>query len=160
VSSPYNNPRNTLRRWDIIEFIDLVKNYADLKLLVMIRNPINATFSCLRRGFTDNLFLQAKIIEDNYIFINSQLQTVEDQNLFRMLDYDAFFNDPNFYTEKLAGWLGLPAEDFQNESLLTKPRRISDIPEPIRLMLSEFFSDQRQSQWDWLYKHPNNFSNP
>lgn len=159
VSSPYSNPRDTLRRWDIIAFIELVKNYAELKLIVMIRNPISTTFSCLRRGFTDNPYLQAKIIEDNYIFINSQMQTVQDQNIYRILDYDAFFADPDSYAQKLAAWLGCSPDDFRNESLLNAPRRAADIPEPIGTILSEFFTAQRQAQWAWLYEHPNNFSN-
>ena len=159
VSSPYSNPRDTLRRWDIIEFVELVKNYAELKLIVLIRNPISATYSCLRRKFTDNPYLQAKMIEDNYIFINSQMQTIKDNNIYRILDYDSFFDDPNSYTQKLANWLGVSSDELKSEALLNKPRRVADIPEPLRTMLSDFFTPQRQSQWAWLYKHPNNLSN-
>ena len=158
-SHPYLNPRDTLRRWDIIDFVDIVSKHAKPRLLVLLRNPLNATFSCLRRGFTNNITLQAKIIEDNFICINSQLQTINDQRVFRILDYDDFFHDPKFYIERLSGWLKINEEVLDGREMIRKPKGIEDIPGDIREFLDQFFSDQRISQWSWLYQSKYNFSN-
>tara|TARA_B100000029_G_scaffold301281_1_gene294190 strand:+ start:48470 stop:49228 length:759 start_codon:yes stop_codon:yes gene_type:complete len=158
-SHPYSNPRDTLRRWDIIDFVNIVKEYSTPRLLILLRNPINATYSCIRREMTDNVYLQSKIIEDNFICINNQIQTIDDKSIYRILDYDHFFHDPKFFIKCLSDWLKIKEDDLDGINLLRKPRTENDIPTAIRKPLKNFFTDQRTSQWRWLYKCGNNFSN-
>lgn len=108
---------------------------------------------------TDNVYLQSKIIEDNFICINNQIQTIDDKSIYRILDYDHFFHDPNFFIKCLSDWLKIKEDDLDGINLLRKPRTENDIPTAIREPLKNFFTDQRTSQWSWLYKCDNNFSN-
>ena len=158
-SHPYSNPRNTLRRWDIIDFVEIVSEYSKPKLLILVRNPINATYSCIRRGMTNNVYLQAKIIEDNFNCINNQIQTFDNSSIYRILDYDHFFHDPMFFIKCLADWLEMQVDDLDGIKLLRKPKTIKDIPSKIKEPLENFFTKQRTSQWKFLYRSKNNFSN-
>jgi len=151
VSFPFNHPRNTLRRADIPDFIDLVPDQVDLKFLVLYRNPVSATYSGIRRGFTKNVYEQARIVEDNLIYIDKSL-SVCDQNLYRTLIFEDFLNEPHAYLKGLADWLGLDysllAQGIQN---LREPHAKDAIPKKISTVLTDFFSENRIRLWESLY---------
>jgi hypothetical protein len=151
VSFPFNHPRNPLRRADISDFIDLVSDQVDLKFLVLYRNPVSATYSGIRRGFTRNVYEQARIVEDNLIYIDKSL-SVYDQNLYRTLVFEDFLKDPHAYLEGLADWLDLDysllAQGVQN---LREPYALEAIPKKISTVLTDFFSENRIRMWESLY---------
>ena len=43
-------------------------------MLVIYRDPIAATYSAMKRNFTEYVAEQARIVEDNLIYINAHLQ--------------------------------------------------------------------------------------
>lgn len=151
MSFPFNNPRNTLRRPDIIELTDIIKDLMEYKLLVLYRNPILATYSGIRRGFTDNVRLQAKIVEDNLIYIASQMSTI-DKALYKVIDFDEFLVHPIAYVKPLAVWWDLDEEllikGLQN---IHKHTQIEEIPIETKKILTEFFTEARISQWKKFY---------
>ncbi len=151
VSFPFENPRNTLRRPDIIELTDIIKDIMEYKLLVLYRNPISATYSGIRRGFTDNVRLQAKIVEDNLIYIASQMSTI-DKGLYKVIDFDEFLANPTAYVKPLSAWWNLDEElltkGLQN---IYKPTQTEEIPIEIKNILDEFFTETRISQWKEFY---------
>ncbi len=151
VSFPFENPRNTLRRPDIIELTETIKDILEYKLLVLYRNPISATYSGIRRGFTDSVRLQAKIVEDNLIYIASQMSTI-DTNLYKVIDFDEFLANPNSYVKPLSAWWNLEeellAKGLQN---IHRPTQIEEIPADTKKMLDTFFTESRISQWKRFY---------
>lgn len=153
VSFPFENPRNTLRRPDVIELVDTIEDMLEYKLLVLYRNPISATYSGIRRGFTHNVRLQAKIVEDNLIYIASQVSTI-DTNLYKVIDFDEFLANPNAYVKPLAAWWDLDeellAKGLQN---IHEPTQVEEIPADIKKILDEFFTESRMSQWKAFYSN-------
>jgi len=147
MSFPYHQPRNAMRRPDIIDFVDMVEGQADLKILMLYRNPVTATYSGLRRGFTKNVYEQARIIEDNLVYINQSL-SVCGPDIFKILVFEDFLKAPKRYLPGLAAWLDLEeeilAKGIQN---LREPHAPAAIPEKISKVLSGFFSKYRQQLW-------------
>ncbi|NEQ45240.1 MAG: hypothetical protein F6K00_17435 [Leptolyngbya sp. SIOISBB] len=154
TSFPYDQPREALRRPDILEFHDLLNDIIEIKYLVMYRNPITATYSAVRRNFTDNIYLQAKIAESNYIYIERQLSQIS-PTYYRTLHFEDFLDDPQYYGQKLAAWWNLDYETIENSfPKLRKPAGFSGIPENSLHFLESFFNEKRLSQWkDFYYKH-------
>ncbi len=151
ASFPFNHPRDTLRRPDIIELTDTIKGMLEYKLLVLYRNPISATYSGIRRGFTDNVRLQAKIVEDNLIYIASQMNTI-DKDLYKVIDFDEFLTNPIAYVKPLAAWWDLNEELLINGlKNIHKPTQIEEIPIETKKILNEFFTEARISQWKEFY---------
>lgn len=151
VSFPFENPRNTLRRPDIIELTDIFKDLMEYRFLVLYRNPISATYSGLRRGFTDNVRLQAKIVEDNLIYIASQMSTI-DKDLYKVIDFDEFLANSTAYVKPLASWWNLDEELLINGlQNIYKPTQAEEIPVETKSILDEFFTEARISQWKKFY---------
>lgn len=151
MSFPFNQPRNAVCRPDILDFIDLISDLIELKFLVLYRDPIAATYSSLRRGFNKNVYEQARIVEDNLIYIDKSL-SVCGPHLYKTLIFEDFLKEPHAYLEGLASWLGvdhsLLAQGVQN---LREPHVLAAIPENIRTVLTDFFSENRIRLWESLY---------
>ena len=151
ASFPYDHPRNSLRRFDLLEFVDIVKNYAEIRLLVLYRNPISAAYSGYRRGFVKHPFLQAKIVEDNMIFLSSQLSLLP-KEIYRIFIFEEFLKNPFEHISPLAAWWGLD-EDLLRDGLgyLKKAIKIKQISAKIKHCLEDFFTKDRIKQWELLF---------
>jgi len=105
---------------------------------VLYRNPVSATFSGLRRGYTPNILEQAKIAEDNFIYIRSQMNP-GDKDAWRVLVFEEFMAEPQAFTTGWAEWWNLDeavlCEDLAN---LRRPVQGTDIPGPVRELLEGF----------------------
>jgi hypothetical protein len=150
ASFPYNQPRNTLRRFDILEIADILKDFCELKLLVLYRDPISTAYSGIRRGFVKHPYLQAQIVEDNLIFINAQLSQLS-QKLYKILNFEAFLEKPESHIKPLAQWWNLDELRLQEGiQYLKSPTKLGDIPVKIKQCLEDFFTSSRIQQWPIL----------
>jgi hypothetical protein len=155
ASFPYGQPRNTLRRPDILFLAETLQGWVDLRMLVLYRNPIAASYSGFRRGFTENLLLQAKIIEDNLIFLNAQLGQCP-KDIYKTLTFESFLANPRVYVEPLASWWQLDKQELGvGLEALRTPTSMDDIPKPDRDILETFFTLTRKQQWPLLYSEEN-----
>ena len=147
ASFPYGVKRDTLRRPDIIDMVEVLAEHIDIRPLVIHRDPISCTYSAVRREFTDNLLLQARYVEDNLIYIKQQLEATEIS--YRTLNYEDFVSDPSKYEEGLKKWWGLNDESFKQGLKQIRPGTTkSKIPSQTLSQLEEFFSPMRRRQWD------------
>ncbi|MCW6036488.1 hypothetical protein K4A83_09440 [Spirulina subsalsa FACHB-351] len=153
-SFPYEQPRATLRRPDIIEFSALMEDIQDcveVQYLILYRNPISATYSAIRRKFTDNIYLQAKIAESNFIYIERQFSTIPKDN-YRVIHFEEFLDQPEEHLRKLADWWRLDYKTVAPGLLkLRKPSGLSKVPEEDKEFLESFFNSQRIAQWEGFY---------
>ena len=151
TSFPFNHPRNTLRRPDILQLIETLDGLVEYKFLVLYRNPVSAAFSGLRRKFTDNTLLQAKIVEDNLIYIASQLSTVN-KDLYKVLNFEEFLEEPKSYVGQLASWWNLQKELLEKDlNNIYRPTQLKEIPSSTRETLEGFFTSMRVCQWQQFY---------
>lgn len=153
-SFPYEQPRAPLRRPDIIEFSELMEDFQDfieVQYLILYRNPISATYSAIRRKFTDNIYFQAKIAESNFLYIERQFSTIPKAN-YRIIHFEEFLSQPEKHLKKIADWWEL---DYRivapGLSKLRKPSGLSKIPEEDKEFLESFFNSQRIAQWKGFY---------
>lgn len=150
ASFPYNQPRNSLRRFDILELIDILKDFCEVRLLVLYRNPISTTYSSVRRGFVKHPYLQAQIIEDNLIFLNAQLSQIPPE-LFKILIFEDFLAQPESYIKPLSQWWSLNELKLQEGiEFLKSPTTLDEIPIKIKQCLNDFFTSSRINQWPLL----------
>jgi hypothetical protein len=150
ASFPYNQPRNALRRFDIIELIDVLKDFCEVRLLVLYRDPISTAYSGIRRGFVKHPYLQAQIVEDNFIFISSQLSQISPE-LYKILIFEDFLDHPESHIKLLSQWWGLDRIKLQEGiKYLKSPTPSDEIPVKIKQCLSNFFTPERINQWPLL----------
>lgn len=154
TSFPYEQPREPLRRPDIIEFSDIMEDFRDfieVQYLVLYRNPIAATYSAIRRDFTSNIYHQAKIAESNFIYIERQFTQIPKDH-YRVVHFEEFLKNPEDYSHKLIDWWGLdPSAVMQGVSNLIKPSGLSKIPKDAKSFLEDFFGERRIQQWQEFY---------
>ena len=150
VSFPYNQPRSAIRRPDIIDFVDLLNGEVDVRVLVLYRNPVSATYSSLRRGFTKNVYEQARIVEDNLIYIDRHLSLLGSDR-FRVLPFERFLATPLQYMQGLADWMETEVEFLQKGMVnLQSPHSLDDVPDRTRRILEDFFTPDRIKLWSAL----------
>ena len=150
MSFPYNHPRNAIRRPDIVDFVDLLEEEVDIKFLALYRNPVSATYSGLRRGFTGNVYEQARIVEDNLIYIDRNLSALG-PSWFRVLPFEKFLATPSHYIQGLANWIEVDIELLQKGiANLRSPYPLEDIPGKTQRTLTNFFAPTKTKLWDTL----------
>ncbi|ELS03747.1 TIGR03032 family protein [Xenococcus sp. PCC 7305] len=150
-SFPCYQPRQTLRRPDIIDFADIVSDLIEVKYLILYRNPVSATYSAIRRGFTDNIYLQAKIVESNLIYIDKQFSQLP-QTSYKVLHFEEFLDNPTLYSKKIADWWNLDRETVvQGLANFRQPFPYSQIPTKEKEILENFFTQKRINQWQNFY---------
>lgn len=152
ASFPFNHPRNSIRRPDLLEFDQQFNNDFDIRYLIIMRNPISMTNSALKRKFTVNPHLQCRIVEDNLLFIAAQMQAIGDEK-YRVIHFEDFLSRPTEYVEALSSWWWLDQSLLRNDlKNIRKPTQISEIPKETTTILSDFFSTQRNFQWDGFFR--------
>lgn len=130
------------------------QQFADLKILVIYRDPIAATYSALSRNFTNSVVEQSRIVEDNLLYIQNQLLRL-DRDFYYTLQYEDFIENPQKYAVPLANYLELPLEDIQ-----IGLKKVRKNPEKWRTGLKEdeieylvnFFDESRKSLWPIFYE--------
>ena len=152
ASFPFNNPRNPLRRPDLVEFDRLMGGIADCRYLVLYRDPVSMAASAMRRGFTDNPYLQCKILEDNLIYIAAQMGLLG-VDRYRTLCFEAFVADPERYADSLAGWWELDSDLLKSGiKNLRAPGSSHQSSQTVQSILSGFFDGKRIEQWARFYR--------
>ena len=109
-SYPFARDRNTLRRPDPHFLINLFGNHIEFRFLVLTRHPHSCVASCLRREFSNDHIEQSRIIEDNYVYLNGFLNTLQPDS-FRILSFENFLSNPTSYLTELAEFTGIPSSE-------------------------------------------------
>lgn len=151
ASFPYGLKRDTLRRPDIIDVIELMEPYFEFRLMLIYRDPISCAYSAVRRKFNDNALHQARIVEDNLIFIKQQ---IEASGLdYRSVSYENFISKPDSYSKMFEQWWDINSVSFQKgKQQIRKPTSKKEIPSDTLKLLEEFFSPLRRQQWESFLK--------
>ena len=151
ASFPFNNPRNSLRRPDLIAFNQIIHQFAECRYLILYRDPVSMTYSAIRRKFTDNPYLQSKIVEDNLIYIATQMQQM-DVSLFKTIRFEELISQPDAHIEKLEDWWSLDRNLLEEGTKnIRSPTELAKIPGDIYSVLSGFFTKERTRIWEQFY---------
>jgi len=147
VSFPYGLDRDTLRRPDIIDIFELLEPHVEIRPLIIYRDPVSCAYSALRRKFNDNAIHQARIVEDNLIYIKQQLEACALD--YRTISYEKFITNPDDYAHGYQQWWNISDESYSNgHAEIRKSTSKKEIPTKIAKQLEEFFSPLRVKQWD------------
>lgn len=145
---PYGHPYPG-NRPNLVELFDFIGDISDIKLLPLYRDPVAVTWSAVRRGFIDDVMKQARIVENNFIYIVEQLKQCPKDN-YEIFTYEKFFTDYDYYINIISDFWSL------NKDTFIKDIRIPAVtPEEERNRLQEFFTEERVSQWKFLYENSN-----
>ena len=151
ASFPYGFKRDTLRRPDIIDMVELMEPYFEFRLMLIYRDPISCAYSAVRRKFNDNALHQARIIEDNLIFIKQQIETSGLD--YRSVSYENIISKPDSYSKMFEQWWDINSASFQKgKQQIRKPTSKKEIPSDTLKLLEEFFSPLRRQQWESFLK--------
>ena len=181
-SFPYDDPRNHLRRPDLLELISLVEPYFDLRMLVTLRDPASAIASLVRRNYwsqekcqqgvslpTDSTLYtswplgdcgfigyQAKVVEDALVYIASQLEVIS-QRYYRTIHFEEYLADPVADVRKLSRFIRY--QGWQEVGKVTgehiAPHRedyTQLMTEMQRETIAASFSPTRARQWGYLLR--------
>ena len=158
-SSPYDNPRDSLRRPDILEFWKSFKKILDIRLLVLYRDPIEATYSLVKRGWCqtndkrikNHILYQAKIVEDNLIHTKAHLEAIGIDN-WKTLHYESIIANPRKFAAPLCAYTNMSLSELKKGlRSVSKPHDRDDIPENYMQILNRFFSKSRVNMWEDFY---------
>ena len=150
-SFPYLQPRDTLRRPDILEFEEFCEGVVDVKYIITYRNSILATYSNFRRKHSDNLHLLCKMTEDNLIYIERQFSQL-DKEKYKILHFEKFLENPEKYLKPISQWWNIDLDDLEKGlKKLKKPHGKNDIPTEHKHILKSFFSEKRLAQWEEFF---------
>ena len=153
VSFPFGNPRNAVRRPDLLELQSIFEHIAELRILALWRAPITSAYSGYRRGFSDSLYLQSRIIEDNLIYLDAQLRSCNKERI-QIINFEELINKPEPVLHKLSTFIEVDKRILMNFSKRIRPfgkkgpYNTAIIPEEERNFLESFFSEQRIQQWN------------
>ena len=147
ASFPYGLKRDALRRPDIIDMVELMEPYFELRPMIIYRDPISCAYSAVRREFNDNALHQARIVEDNLIFIRQQIETSGLD--YRSISYESFISNLDIYSKIFEEWWGVDSLLFeQGKKEIRQPSSKKEIPSETLRLLEEFFSPLRRLQWE------------
>jgi len=147
VSFPYGVERDSLRRPDIVDMVEMLSEFVEFRPLIIFRDPISCTYSAVRRGFNTNVLHQARIVEDNLIYIKQQIQACQLQ--YKTIGFEKFVDRPNTYENSFKSWWNIDNESYQQGLKEIKSSTAKkDIPKDLLLILEQFFSETRCRQWD------------
>lgn len=136
---------------------DLVDLFPKLRIVVIYRDPKAATYSALRRGFTDDIKQAARSCEEHLTYLSSQLQTLE-PSMYHIINYEKFCAQPRQLLDRLAEFCQLSADELwqavEQEKVSTeKNKRWQQELGPTDIaFLNQFFDARRLSQWPLLSK--------
>jgi hypothetical protein len=139
-SFPTDYPEDTLYRLDLIRIHEL---YPDIEYIFTWRDPVECVMSFYRRmGLKYDLgpWRVMKIVEDNLIYLNAQLQLLP-RNSLSVVEYDCVVTDP----ARVEGVLGV---EFDRAVELRPPRDYSGAPEYD--FVRNYFTPTRRRQWAFL----------
>jgi len=147
ASFPYGLRRDTLRRPDILDMVELLAPYFEIRPMVIYRDPVSCAYSAVRRGFNKNALHQARIVEDNLLFIKQQIET---SNMdYQSVSYERFITDPDVYQTVFQEWWDVDVDSFeQGKKEIRQPTQKKSKPKEIINVLEEFFTPLRVKQWD------------
>jgi len=111
TSFPFGQPRDTLRRPDILLYKEIIESCSiEFKPIFINRNLSDAIKSGVRRKFA-GYTLQKKIIEDNYMYIKNQLKKIP----YLRLDFEHVILNPQETVTVLSNYTGIQPELFKIE---------------------------------------------
>ena len=134
---------------------DLLETFPDVKIIVPYRDPRASTASSARRGFNEHLTRSAVIAEEQLTYLSAQLSTFP-ESAYMVISYEDFCDRFEFYTEKLADFLGLDAQELTDAARKEDVRpgrneRWKEELDPASIeFLNKFFDDRRRQQWPLL----------
>ena len=158
-SSPYDNPRDSIRRPDILQFYNTFKKILDIRILHLYRDPIEATYSLFRRGWCETkdprirnkILYQAKITEDNLLYNKAHLEYLG-PNKWKTLYYKEVVEHPSLFETSLSNFTGIDLNAIKKGlGRITIPLNKNDIPKKELTILERFFSTPRISMWEDFY---------
>ena len=151
ASFPFWKKRDALRRPDLIHLYETLGEEVEYKFIVLYRDPVSAAYSGVRR-FTKNFFLQARIVEDNFLSIMNQCKQLPETD-FRILHYEQVISRPQEAADALANWCGVDVACVADAATKVKsptPRQVGG--DAALEYLESFFTSRRVAQWGSFYR--------
>ena len=134
-----------------MDFVSMIEEIIEYKFLVLYRNPVSAAYSVIRRELTKNAILQAKIVEDNLIYIEKQLRQLQ-RDCYRTLIFEDFISNPYAFVKGLSEWWDIDMEIlYKGMKNIKMPTQLSEIPKKEKKILEDFFTERRIRQWIDFY---------
>lgn len=176
-SFPYDEPRNPLRRPDVIDLISLVEPLFDLRILVTTRDPMSSIVSLIRRkwwtlemceqgvpvptrkvrlytegplGECGYIPVQARVVEDALVYINAQMLAVS-REYFQTFRYEDFLEDSERFVAPLAKFLGFQPGEISEHVTSHVQKRKEDytqmLSEKQRETITSLFSGEKRPHY-------------
>lgn len=142
-SFPFDNPRDTLRRPCVPLMFET--GCDKTRAVELFRDPIDCVKSAIRRNFTNDWMLQARIVEDNLIYIWFQLESCEPaRNNVKIFPYYDFQSKPESMCEYMADWVEMPWISGRHDRI-KKPSENNPLTEEQELFVKTYF------ERNWFY---------
>lgn len=145
--------RGPLRRPDIMDMIQILQKFTNLKILVAYRNPILTVASALRRGFSTKPYFECRLAEAIHLGIVNQLKLI-DSSRYKIIHFERLIRNPESHITPLSEWWDIPEDDIRKGIIhIRGAGNLHDIPRKTYTLLEDFFTEERLSQWEPVYSN-------
>ncbi len=146
-SFPSGMNRDLSRQWDIVEMVELLKPYAEIRFLALYRHPVATTFS--HAEWDGGLQNHARLIAAYLEYLNERLLRL-DPAIVKVVCYEDIVDRQDVLADPLAQYLGLDVDfirtGFQQVRGSGKDWK-TQMPAESRAWMTRFFDQERQALW-------------
>lgn len=146
-SFPSGMNRNLARQWDIVEMVELLRPFADIKILALYRDPVATTFS--HESWDGGPTSHAKLIARFLEYLNKKLLQLGPDDV-KNIHYEDLVENQDRLVEPLSRYLELDPESiktgFQQVRKSGKNWR-TQMSAADRDWMAQFFDKERLALW-------------
>ena len=146
-SFPSGMNRDLAWQWDIVEMVELLKPYADIKVLALYRDPVAMTFSHEEwDGGPEN---HARLVAAFLEHLNNKLLQL-DPAVVKTVYYEDLVDNQDQLAEPLSSYLELELESIKTgfqQVRKSEKNWQTQMPPERREWMTTFFSNERLALW-------------
>jgi len=131
-----------------------MKKHCEIKFVFVLQNVNIIVYNAIKKKLTHSVSYQSRIIEDNLIYLNSQIKLLDKRD-YKIIDYLRFIDNPIDHLLVLSEWFGISYNKMNRFNVIKKIKKEKDIPSNYLNYLKKFFNEDRKKQWNDLYNNEN-----
>lgn len=146
-SFPSGRVRCVSRQWDLVEMAQLVRPFAEMKVVALYRDPAAMTFS--HEDFDGGLIDHARMVAVHLEHLNNRLLRLDPATV-KVLHYEDLVDRQQEIVSPLSRFLNIEERHVQlglREVRRSRKDWKTDLPPEKRDWLEDFFSEERLALW-------------
>lgn len=153
ISFPHGHERNPYMRPDMVALSkNAIRYMVDLRIVLLLRNPIECVWSAVRRGFSP-VDEQLNIVDINLKFFEEQVPNISNDQILPLLYWDVV-NGNQSKMREVEQFLDIPSDNMLWDKV---HHPTNTMPDDVRNKILDYFSERSYNIENEVFKY--SFSN-